>query len=79
MYNNKRVIFSVAVSLIHTIYGVNDMSNPVEVVKALEKTPVERVEATKDETVLSDPAGTHEDLNEMIAAACAHTRGNGDI
>lgn len=79
MYNNKRVIFSVAVSLFHTIYGVNDMSNPVEVVKALGKTSVEKVDAKKDEVPLSDPAGFHEDLNEMIAAACTHTRGNGDI
>lgn len=53
MYNNKRVIFSVAVSLIHTIYGVNDMSNPVEVVKALGKTSVEKVNAKKDEVPLS--------------------------
>ncbi|MDP3641447.1 MAG: hypothetical protein Q8R43_03340, partial [Alphaproteobacteria bacterium] len=63
---------SVMVCFTHTVYGASEIgkqNNKFE----------ERRDAQKDEVALSDPAGSHEDLNQIIAAACAHTRGNGDI
>lgn len=68
MNKNKIAMFSVMVCFTHTVYGASEIGEPAN-----------DLEARKDEGVLRDPAGPHEDLNEVIAKACASTRGNGDI
>lgn len=75
----KTTLFSMIMCLIHTVDGASDVANLTDDVTVLCKALDDRISATQDEGVLSDPARSHENLNEVIAAACAHTRGNGGI
>lgn len=66
------VIISVMVCLTHSIWGASEMDlsgNDHQV----------RGDAEKNAEELRDPARSNEDLNTVIAQACADTRGNGDV
>ncbi len=67
------------VCLVHTVYGANEVGDAASGVGRLSNALTEKVVNEVNEDVLRDPAGHHEDLNEVIAKACASTRGNGDI